>query len=152
MRWERAILWSFWISLAITYVATMVSIFSECKPFNNYWVVVPDPGPCSRGAKQLYIQGQKPIKSPSYQATARSRHAKKGSLNIATDLALMFLPLGVLFQVRRPLLQWVQPNTHNLGHLIPVPADSACPPRLEKSNSASSSAPESSSSSRPWCA
>jgi hypothetical protein len=32
---------------AATYTTVQIVTFTECDPFNHYWIVLPDPGICS---------------------------------------------------------------------------------------------------------
>ncbi|KAI9815106.1 MAG: hypothetical protein M1827_002949 [Pycnora praestabilis] len=43
-KYEKYVLWSFWSVFAISYVVVQVVTFSECTPFDHYWIVLPDPG------------------------------------------------------------------------------------------------------------
>lgn len=88
MRWERTILWVFWFTFAISYIAVVTATFAECRPVSRYWIVKGgSPGSCERGHVQLYVQG---------------------GFNMGTDIMLILLPIHVLFQVQRPLLQKIQ--------------------------------------------
>ncbi|RWA14094.1 hypothetical protein EKO27_g1001 [Xylaria grammica] len=59
--------------LAVTFIAVLGANLAECRPFNNYWQVLPDPGgQCRQGYVQLITM-----------ATA----------NIMTDLVLVIFPV-----------------------------------------------------------
>ncbi|KAI9682540.1 MAG: hypothetical protein M1829_000333 [Trizodia sp. TS-e1964] len=87
IKWERVILRTYWSILALSYIVVLVVSLSECKPFERYWQVVPDPGTCAKATLQLF----------TYAA-----------FNMFTDLLLIALPVRVLIQVKRPLLQKLQ--------------------------------------------
>ena len=59
--WRRAyeiMLQGIRIFLACTFGAVVVATLTECKPFNHYWQVVPDPGAqCRQGYAQLIAMG-----------------------------------------------------------------------------------------------
>ena len=42
--YEHLVLYSYWFVLAATYLAATISIFVECRPFEVYWQINPDPG------------------------------------------------------------------------------------------------------------
>lgn len=71
------------IFLAATYLATVISVFAECQPFNHYWQVAPDPGPkCRQGKGHLLTAG---------------------TLNVVTNLMLVLFPLPLILRARLPL-------------------------------------------------
>ncbi|KAK4445916.1 hypothetical protein QBC34DRAFT_154182 [Podospora aff. communis PSN243] len=44
-------------TLVATFLAIIISDLAECRPFGNYWVLVPDPGgQCRQGYAQLFTQ------------------------------------------------------------------------------------------------
>jgi len=48
-------LWSLRSALFASFVAIIISNLAECRPFANYWAVVPDPGgQCRQGYAQLF--------------------------------------------------------------------------------------------------
>ncbi|KAK0611875.1 hypothetical protein B0T14DRAFT_396649, partial [Immersiella caudata] len=48
-------LWFLRGTLVATFLAIIISDLAECRPFNNYWAVVPDPGgQCRQGYAQLF--------------------------------------------------------------------------------------------------
>lgn len=51
---------SFLVIFAISYVVVQVVTFSECRPLNLYWRVLPDPGTCSQAQVQLITLGTYP--------------------------------------------------------------------------------------------
>ncbi|KAI9682901.1 MAG: hypothetical protein M1829_006337 [Trizodia sp. TS-e1964] len=77
---SKVILQIYWATFAASYTAVQISTFSECRPFSNYWTVLPDPGICCQAPVQLYV----------------------------LDLMLIILPLPTLIKVQRPLLQKIQ--------------------------------------------
>jgi hypothetical protein len=44
LRWEKATMISYIGIFAATYVTVQIVTFTECDPFNHYWMVLPDPG------------------------------------------------------------------------------------------------------------
>jgi hypothetical protein len=42
--WEKTTLWAYGGVFAATYVTVQTVTFTECQPFDHYWMVVPDPG------------------------------------------------------------------------------------------------------------
>ncbi|KKA27355.1 hypothetical protein TD95_003197 [Thielaviopsis punctulata] len=64
------------ISLAITFVAVIISNFVECQPFSHYWQVLPDPGGrCRQSFAHLVTMGL---------------------CNIVTDLMLAIIPIPII--------------------------------------------------------
>ncbi|TGJ81795.1 hypothetical protein E0Z10_g6975 [Xylaria hypoxylon] len=62
--------------LAVTFVAVLGANLAECRPFNHYWQILPDPGgQCRQGYVQLITM-----------ATA----------NIMTDLVLVIFPVPII--------------------------------------------------------
>ncbi|KAH8689480.1 hypothetical protein BGW36DRAFT_308633 [Talaromyces proteolyticus] len=87
MSWEKITLWAYGVVFAATYVVVQTVTFTECHPFDRYWIVLPDPGPCCRAQVQLIVLGV---------------------LNIVTDVMLIILPIPVLIMVRRSFTQKFQ--------------------------------------------
>ena len=55
--WELTTVAIRWF-LALTFMAVVVATLTECRPFPQYWQVVPDPGPhCRQGFVQLITMG-----------------------------------------------------------------------------------------------
>ncbi|KAH8588364.1 hypothetical protein B0O99DRAFT_488826, partial [Bisporella sp. PMI_857] len=68
--------------LVLTYLATVISTLAECRPFNHYWQVVPDPGAqCRQAYAQLFTMG---------------------SMNIITNIALILFPIPMILKSRLP--------------------------------------------------
>ncbi|KAK6351495.1 hypothetical protein TWF718_004655 [Orbilia javanica] len=82
MAWEKPIIWTFSIVLAITYIAASVSVFIECRPFELWWQVDPDPGPCVQGNLWLL----------TYEIG-----------NMITDIMLIAVPFPLVFKAKIPL-------------------------------------------------
>lgn len=69
--------------LAVTFVGVLLATLLECQPFQNYWQVVPDPGPhCRQGWAQLLTMGV---------------------TDSITDLVLVAFPVAVLYTSKLPL-------------------------------------------------
>ncbi|KAI1503964.1 hypothetical protein F5X99DRAFT_81558 [Biscogniauxia marginata] len=63
-------------TLLVTFVAVLIADLVECRPFEHYWQVVPDPGPqCRQGYAQLVTMS---------------------TCNIVTDLLLVFYPVPII--------------------------------------------------------
>jgi hypothetical protein len=60
LRWERITIRSFLAVFAVSYVVVQVVTFSECRPLDLYWRVLPDPGSCSQAQVQLITLGRTP--------------------------------------------------------------------------------------------
>ncbi|KAF2020830.1 hypothetical protein BU24DRAFT_9145 [Aaosphaeria arxii CBS 175.79] len=66
------------VFLAVTFVAVVIATLSECRPFNHYWQVIPDPGPqCRQGYAHLLTMG---------------------ITDIITDLLLIFFPIPIIMR------------------------------------------------------
>lgn len=73
---------SFYAFLGISYVGVLLSEAAECRPFSNYWQVIPTATPaCRVSYAHLFTMG---------------------IFNILTDLALVTLPLPMTFSARLP--------------------------------------------------
>ncbi|KAH7379948.1 hypothetical protein BKA64DRAFT_736545 [Cadophora sp. MPI-SDFR-AT-0126] len=94
MPWGKPTMMAYGIIFAVTFVASIISTFVECRPFHLYWQVVPDPGNCSQAIIQLYVVGVS---------------------NMFTDLMLIFLPIPVLITVRLSVVKKLQ-----LGFLFSI--------------------------------
>ncbi|KAL5113221.1 hypothetical protein ACEQ8H_008903 [Pleosporales sp. CAS-2024a] len=81
---ERRLLYTSWTILAVTFVASIVTVFVSCNPVNLHWRIYPDPGDCVIGALWIY----------TYEAS-----------NIVTDAMLMALSFSIVFSVRITLMQ-----------------------------------------------
>lgn len=44
MPYERIVVYSFWGALLSTFIASVVTVFADCRPFKLYWQIYPDPG------------------------------------------------------------------------------------------------------------
>ncbi|KHN94179.1 uncharacterized protein MAM_07916 [Metarhizium album ARSEF 1941] len=91
LTWERshhtaliAIRWT----LLITFIGVVVSDLTECRPFNHYWQVLPDPGgQCRQGYVQLITMA---------------------TCNIFTDLLLVVFPIPIILQSKMLVRRKVQ--------------------------------------------
>ncbi|KAI9674230.1 MAG: hypothetical protein M1817_002048 [Caeruleum heppii] len=64
--------------LVVTFIAVVISNFTECRPTHHYWQVVPDPGPrCRQGYAQLLTMG---------------------TLDVITDLLLVCFPIPIILR------------------------------------------------------
>ncbi|KAM7195652.1 hypothetical protein V8F20_007396 [Naviculisporaceae sp. PSN 640] len=79
--WERSyevMLLIIRCTLVATFVAVVISTLAECRPFANYWQVLPDPGgQCRQGYAQLLTMAV---------------------CNVVTDLLLVFFPVPIIIQ------------------------------------------------------
>ena len=68
--------------LAVTFLASLLSDWTECRPFENYWQVQPDPGPqCRQGYAQLITTA---------------------ACSALTDLLLVVFPIPMILASRIP--------------------------------------------------
>ncbi|KAL2754331.1 hypothetical protein ACRALDRAFT_1081410 [Sodiomyces alcalophilus JCM 7366] len=65
-------------SLAVTFMAILISTLAECRPFHGYWQVLPDPGGQCR---QAYVQ-----------------LITFATSNVLTDLMLVFFPIPMILR------------------------------------------------------
>ncbi|KAH7238552.1 hypothetical protein BKA59DRAFT_531214 [Fusarium tricinctum] len=73
--WQRS-LYVIRVILGATFVAVLLSDFVECRPYKNYWQVVPDPGgQCRQGYVQLLTMAV---------------------CNVLTDLLLVIFPIPII--------------------------------------------------------
>ncbi|OKO98435.1 hypothetical protein PENSUB_9111 [Penicillium subrubescens] len=80
LRWEKATMIAYIGIFAATYVTVQIVTFTECDPFNHYWIVFPDPGTCCQAQLQLIVLGV---------------------LNVITDVMLIAMPIPILVLVKR---------------------------------------------------
>jgi len=74
--------------LAATFVAVVISTFTECHPASHYWQVIPDPGgPCRQAFAQLITFA---------------------ICNILNDLALVLFPVPIILSSKMPVRRKVQ--------------------------------------------
>ncbi|CAI7653691.1 unnamed protein product [Penicillium viridicatum] len=85
--WEKVTMISYIGIFAATYVIVQIVTFTECDPFNHYWIVIPDPGKCSQAQLQLIVLGV---------------------LNVITDIMLIALPIPILVMVKRSTVEKIQ--------------------------------------------
>ncbi|KAF3285536.1 hypothetical protein TWF970_010580 [Orbilia oligospora] len=106
MAWEKPIIWAFSITLAITYIAASVAVFIECRPFELWWQVDPDPGQCVQGNLWLI----------TYEIG-----------NMITDVMLIAVPFPLVFKAKIPLARRLQLcGLFSLGFFLVA----ICVPRL----------------------
>lgn len=84
MPYERFVIYGFWSLLLSTFIASVVTVFVDCHPFELYWQIYPNPGECVIGNLWLI----------TYEAS-----------NIVTDLMLMALSFTLIFSVKVPTIQ-----------------------------------------------
>ncbi|KAL6705001.1 hypothetical protein ACN47E_007404 [Coniothyrium glycines] len=84
MPYERKLLYCIWITLGVTFIASFVTVFVGCQPFERHWQIYPDPGQCVVGNVWLY----------TYEIS-----------NIITDIMLMLVPVYLILSIRIPLMQ-----------------------------------------------
>ncbi|CAO2652984.1 Nn.00g023950.m01.CDS01 [Neocucurbitaria sp. VM-36] len=84
MPYERKVLYVFWTALAVTFTASIVTVFVECHPLKRHWQINPDPGNCVVGNIWLF----------TYEIS-----------NILTDVLLMALPFSLILSVKIPTMQ-----------------------------------------------
>lgn len=93
---------SYLFVFAGSYVAVQVVTFTECNPFDHYWIVLPDPGTCTEAQVQLITLG----KLPHVPRECGMLMILQGVLNIITDVMLIVLPLPVLAKLKRSFSQY----------------------------------------------
>lgn len=118
LRWEKVTMISYTGIFAATYAVVQIVTFTECDPFNHYWIVLPDPGEFFPLQVFLVIfvnktrhmlPGTAPIDRSRYvlfcgkylQCKTSNRRSSPGVLNIITDLMLIALPIPILVLVKR---------------------------------------------------
>ncbi|KAJ8118907.1 hypothetical protein OPT61_g189 [Boeremia exigua] len=84
MPYERIVVYSFWSVLLSTFVASIITIYVGCRPFERHWQIYPDPGECVIGNMWLI----------TYESS-----------NIVTDLMLMALSFTLVCSVTVPIAQ-----------------------------------------------
>ncbi|KAJ5696917.1 hypothetical protein N7536_007329 [Penicillium majusculum] len=87
--WEKVTMISYIGIFAATYLVVQIVTFTECDPFNHYWIVLPDPGTCSQAQLQLIV-------------------LVSGVLNVITDIMLIALPIPILVMVKRSAIEKIQ--------------------------------------------
>lgn len=89
--WKRSheiILLSIRCSLCATFVAVLISDLAECRPFRQYYQVLPDPGgQCRQGYAQLLTMA---------------------TCNMLTDLFLVFFPVSIIIRSHMKVKRKVQ--------------------------------------------
>lgn len=84
--WTRRyelVLQSIRVFLVVTFFAVLVATLAECQPFDNYWQVLPDPGPqCRSGYAQLLVMS---------------------TCDIITDILLVIFPIPIIVRSAMPL-------------------------------------------------
>lgn len=74
--------------LLATFIAVLISDLAECRPFQNYYQVLPDPGgQCRQGYAQLLTMA---------------------TCNVVTDLALVFFPVPIILKSHMGLKKKIQ--------------------------------------------
>ncbi|KAJ5976848.1 hypothetical protein N7501_000190 [Penicillium viridicatum] len=89
LSWEKVTMISYIGVFAATYIIVQIVTFTECDPFNHYWIVMPDPGKCSQAQLQLIV-------------------LVSGVLNVITDIMLIALPIPILVMVKRSAIEKIQ--------------------------------------------
>lgn len=84
MPYERKLLYVFWTVLAVTFVASIATVFVGCAPFRRHWQIFPDPGDCVVGNTWLF----------TYEIC-----------NIITDILLMAVPCSLIVSVKIATMQ-----------------------------------------------
>ncbi|GIJ90360.1 hypothetical protein Asppvi_009314 [Aspergillus pseudoviridinutans] len=87
LRWEKVTVISYISIFLATYVIVQIVTFTECDPFNHYWIVLPDPGTCCQAQLQLIVLGV---------------------LNVITDVMLIAMPIPILVVVKRSTVEKFQ--------------------------------------------
>lgn len=121
LRWEKVTMISYIGIFAATYVTVQIVTFTECDPFNHYWIVLPDPGmpfslcvfifasisPSNKFRHML--SGTASVDRSRYVCWKRrsniipliSSSLQSGVLNVITDVMLIAMPIPILVLVKR---------------------------------------------------
>ncbi|KAF2827316.1 hypothetical protein CC86DRAFT_393481 [Ophiobolus disseminans] len=81
---ERKVLYAFWAALLLTFIASIVTVFTTCTPFQRFWQIHPNPGDCTIGSMWIY----------TYEIG-----------NIVTDVLLMAVPFSLILSVKIAIMQ-----------------------------------------------
>lgn len=100
MPYERIVVYSFWGVLLFTFVASVITVFVGCRPFELYWQVYPDPGDWYGGAFP-YLRSSADSDSVVGNLWLITYEAS----NIVTDLMLMALSFMLICSVTIPITQ-----------------------------------------------
>lgn len=118
MPYERLILILLRISIFVTFVASMVTNFVGCRPFEWYWQIYPDPGKWYGTCKySLTIEAN----TLSVTGTIWLMTYEVG--NIITDAVLMAVPFTLIISSMMPLFQYATPHLDILDTLANVFSD-----------------------------
>ncbi|KAK9415035.1 hypothetical protein SUNI508_10640 [Seiridium unicorne] len=82
--YEQLVVVTLWITLASTFIASVLSVFLECQPFYLYYQINPNAGDCVIGNLWLYV----------YEIS-----------NVITDALLMTIPIPLVLSVKLPKMQ-----------------------------------------------
>ncbi|KAF8540184.1 hypothetical protein BDD12DRAFT_834157 [Trichophaea hybrida] len=83
LRHYQRFIYPIWWLLVATFTGSILSTYLECRPFNHYWQVVPDPGhKCTYSEGQLYTTG---------------------ACNLFTDMVLLGFIMPIIWQLNLPL-------------------------------------------------
>ncbi|KAH8820123.1 hypothetical protein F5884DRAFT_38436 [Xylogone sp. PMI_703] len=86
--------------LLVSFIAIFIADLSECQPFSHYYQVVPDPGGQCRQAYAQVIT--------------------MGTVDVLTDLLLVFFPIPIIIRSHMPLKRKIQLVLLFAGSLIPA--------------------------------
>ena len=81
---ERKLLYGFWATLLLTFIASIVTVFTGCTPLRRSWQINPNPGDCTIGSIWIY----------TYEVS-----------NIITDVLLMAVPLSLIMSAKIAVMQ-----------------------------------------------
>lgn len=56
IRWVKLGIRVTWVVIGLSYIAVVLATFLECRPFQLYWQLHPNPGNCIKAYTQLYVQ------------------------------------------------------------------------------------------------
>ncbi|KAJ5085098.1 hypothetical protein N7532_009869 [Penicillium argentinense] len=115
LRWEKVTMITYIAIFAATYVTVQIVTFTECDPFNHYWMVLPDPGIYfprdARARFVVLIELINPLTIVGICCQAQLQLIVLGVLNVITDLMLIALPIPILVLVRRSIVEKIQLGT-----------------------------------------
>lgn len=100
MPYERYVAYGFWALLFSTFVASMITVFVGCRPFERHWQIYPDPG-------NWYgkIRSTTESRADCCSVVGNVWLISYETSNIVTDLMLMALPFTLICSVTIPMTQ-----------------------------------------------
>lgn len=100
MPYERYVVYGFWTLLFSTFIASVITVFVGCRPFERHWQIYPDPG-------DWYgrIRSTTESWADCCSVVGNAWLITYETSNIVTDLMLMALPFTLICSVTIPMIQ-----------------------------------------------